>query len=124
MDKKKILIVDDESNIRLLLRRLLQKNYTIIEATDGQEAIDITRSQKPDLVLMDIMMSRVDGYTACTVIKTDPATREIPVVMLTAIGSELNKEFAEKMGASGYITKPFTLSDLLKTIVPLLEVIR
>ena len=121
MDKKKILVADDESNIRLLLRRLLEKDYTIVEATDGQEAIDINRSQKPDLVLMDIMMPRVDGYAACSVIKTDPATREIPVVMLTAIGFELNKDFAKKMGASGYITKPFTLSDLLKIIVPLLS---
>ena len=122
MQKKRILVVDDEPNIRLLLTRMLSNDYTILEATDGQEAIDLAREVKPDLILMDLMMPRMDGYTACSVIKTDPTTRGIPVVMLTVVGFELNKQLAEKVGANGYITKPFALSDIIKTISPLFSV--
>jgi two-component system alkaline phosphatase synthesis response regulator PhoP len=122
MQKKKILIVDDEPNIRLLLTRMLSNDYTILEATDGQEAVDLARDLKPDLILMDLLMPRMDGYTACSVIKTDPTTGGIPVVMLTAVGFELNKQLAERVGASGYITKPFALSDIIKTISPLFSV--
>lgn len=116
MDKKKILIVDDEQSIRLILNRMLEKNYVILEATDGEEAIDIIKEQKPDLILMDLMMPKIDGYTACSKIKSDPATKAIPVVMLTAIGHELNKKFAKEMSADGYITKPFTSQELLDVL--------
>jgi CheY-like chemotaxis protein len=122
MQKKKILVVDDEPNIRLLLTRMLSNDYTVFEATDGQEAIDLARDLKPDLILMDLLMPRMDGYTACSIIKTDPTTRGIPVVMLTAVGFELNKQLAERVGANGYITKPFALSDIIKTISPLFSV--
>jgi CheY-like chemotaxis protein len=122
MQKKIILVVDDEPNIRLMLTRMLSNDYTIFEATDGQGAIDLARDLKPDLILMDLLMPRMDGYTACSVIKTDPTTRGIPVVMLTAVGFELNKQLAERVGASGYITKPFVLSDIIKTISPLFSV--
>lgn len=122
MQRKRILVVDDEPNIRLLLTRMLSNDYTILEATDGQEAIDLARDLKPDLILMDLLMPRMDGYTACSIIKTDPTTRGIPVVMLTAVGFELNKQLAERVGASGYITKPFALSDIIKTISPLFSV--
>jgi CheY-like chemotaxis protein len=71
---------------------------------------------------MDLMMPKMDGYTACSIIKTDPRTAGIPVVMITGIGFELNKQLAEKVGASGYITKPFALSDVIKTISPLFSV--
>jgi len=120
MDKKKILIADDEQSIRLLVRRLLSQNYIVLEASDGEEAIDIARSQKPDLILMDIMMPKVDGYTACHQIKKDQATKAIPVVMLTGVGHELNKKLSFEVGAKGYITKPFSLQDLLDVIGPLL----
>ncbi len=116
MDIKKILIADDESNIRLLVSSMLGKDYTVIEASDGEETIDIARSQKPDLILMDILMPKVDGYTACHAIKTEQATKAIPVVMLTAVGYELNKKLAEEVGADGYITKPFSPRDLLNMI--------
>lgn len=120
MDEKKILIVDDESNIRLLVSSMLSKDYTVLEASDGDEAIDIARGQKPDLILMDILMPKLDGYTACRAIKTDPATKAIPVVMLTAVGYELNKKLAKEVGADGYITKPFTSGELLETVTSLL----
>ena len=116
MDKKKILIADDEANIRLLVSSMLGKDYIVLKASDGEEAINIARSQKPDLILMDIMMPNMDGYTACYTIKKDPVTKAIPIVMLTAIGYELNVKFSQEMGANGYVTKPFSPQDLLDTI--------
>jgi two-component system alkaline phosphatase synthesis response regulator PhoP len=118
MSKKKgtILIVDDEQNIRLLVGNLLGRDYEVLEASNGVEALDLARRQKLDLILMDIMMPSMDGYSACHAIKNDGATSKIPVVMVTAVGQELNKMFATQMGADGYITKPFQLQDLLETI--------
>jgi len=120
MDKKKILIADDEQSVRLLVKRLLSQNYIVLEASDGEEAIDIARRENPGLILMDIMMPKVDGYTACYQIKKDQATKAIPVVMLTGVGHELNKKLSFEVGAKGYITKPFSLQDLLDVIRPLL----
>ena len=117
---KKILIADDEPTIRLTVRRMLDKDYIVLEATNGEEAVDIARGQRPDLILMDLMMPKMDGYTACSEIKADQATNVIPVVILTAVGHELNKKFATEMGAEGYITKPFTTQELVDVIAPLL----
>ena len=116
MHKRKILIVDDELYIRQLVNSALSRDYAVLEASDGEEAIDVTRTQKPDLILMDVLMPNLDGYTACYEIKKDQATRAIPVVMLTGIGHELNKKLAQELGADGYITKPFNLQDLLDTV--------
>ena len=120
MEKKKILVVDDEIHIRLLLRRMLDAEYDVYDARNGKEAIEMARNQKPDLILMDLMMPEIDGYTACSIIKNDPATSDIPVVMLTAVGFDLNRELAMRVGANAYLTKPFSLIDLKKTIDPLL----
>ncbi len=116
MDKKKILIADDELNIRSLVSRMLGKDYIVIEATNGEEAIDIAKRQEPDLILMDLIMPQMDGYTACSSIKTDQATKGIPVVMLTGVGHEFNKKFAREMGADAYITKPFSADELLRQV--------
>ena len=116
MENKKVLVVDDEENVRRLLRSMLGNKYIVLEATDGKVAVDIARSQRPDIILMDLMMPNMDGYTACHAIKQDPATKAIPIVMVTAVGQELNKKLAKEMGASDYITKPFSLRDLLDTI--------
>ena len=116
MDKKKILIADDEVNIRLLVSSMLGKDYIVLKASDGEEAVNITRNQKPDFIFMDIMMPKVDGYTACNIIKKDPVAKATPVVMLTAVGYELNKKLAKEVGADGYMTKPFTSQELLETI--------
>ena len=116
MGKKKILVTDDEENIRLLVSNMLGKHYIVIGASDGKEAVDMAHSQKPDLILMDIMMPRMDGYTACSTIKKDPATKAIPIVMISAIGHELNVKLGQEIGANGYITKPFQLQDLQDAI--------
>ena len=113
---KKIMIVDDEQTIRLLVKRMLGSNYTVLEAKDGQEAIDLTLSQKPDLVIMDIMMPRKDGITALNELKSNQSTRKIPVIMLTGVDYALNKELTERMGAAKYVTKPIRPQDLINVI--------
>jgi len=112
MGKKRVLIVDDEEPIRLLVFSILGKDYIVIEASDGGEAISVAHRQKPDLILMDILMPRVDGYTACYRLKNDAVTKAIPVVMLTGVGFELNEKLSRQLGADGYITKPFSPQEL------------
>lgn len=114
--KKRIIIADDEWHIRQLVKSALGTDYIILEASDGEEAINMARTQKPVLILMDILMPKLDGYTACYEIKNDEATRTVPVVMLTGIGHELNKRLSQEMGADGYITKPFDIQDLLDEV--------
>jgi len=115
-EKKKIVIADDEESIRLLVRSALSNNYTVIEAADGQEAVDAARQQAPALILMDILMPRKDGLQACHEIKTDLTTKAIPVIMLTAIDQELDKKLSTELGADQYITKPFNPQGLMETI--------
>jgi CheY-like chemotaxis protein len=110
--RRKILVVDDEASIRLLASSILSEDYIVLKASDGEEAVSMARSQKPDLILMDILMPKVDGYSACHAIKRDVVTGVIPVVMVTALGQELNQKLAERVGADGYIVKPFSVHDL------------
>ena len=121
MDKKRILIADDEPNIRSIVARMLDKDYVVLEATNGEEAVDIAGREKPDIILMDLMMPQMDGYTACSLIKADQATKMIPIIILTAIDHESNRKFAMEMGADAYITKPFTPQVLADAIGPLLD---
>ncbi|MFU8796974.1 MAG: response regulator [Dehalococcoidia bacterium] len=120
MVKQKILVVDDEQGVRLTVSRMLEDDFVVLEAADGEQAIAMAREEMPSIILMDLMMPKLDGYAACLSIKSDQDTRRIPVVMLTAIGHELNKRFAEEMGADGYITKPFTRESLQKEVRRLL----
>ena len=113
---KKILVVDDEVNIRRMVRGMLGQDYVVLEATDGKKAVELARTERPDLILMDIMMPGMDGYTSLSKIKANPVSKAIPVVMLTAVGFELNVKLSQELGAAGYITKPFTSQDLKNTI--------
>ncbi len=114
---KVILVVEDDPKSLKLIRDLLQiSGFTTIEATDGEKGVELAKSKKPDLILMDIMMPKMDGYAACRTIKTDKATRAIPVVMLTSLDHELNKELSRDMGADGYMTKPVDRQKLLDVI--------
>jgi len=119
--QKKILIADDEATVRALVKRLLSKNYAILEADNGEEAVKMAVNQKPDLILMDILMPKMDGLTACYAIKRNQATKEIPVVMLTAVDYELNRKLSQDvMGAQGYVTKPFNSEALMSMIAKFL----
>ena len=114
---KVILIVEDDPKSLMLARDLLQvSGYKTIEATDGEQGVELAKSKKPDLILMDIMMPKVDGYTACHEIKMDKATKAIPVVMLTSLDYELNKALGKDVGAAEYITKPVDRQKLLDVI--------
>ena len=115
-DKQKILVADEELYIRLLVKDILEPEFTVLEASNGEKAVSITRAEQPDLVLMDILMPKLDGYTACSAIKNNELTKDTPVVMLTGVGHELNKQLSQEMGATAYITKPFNPEDLLDKV--------
>jgi DNA-binding response OmpR family regulator len=118
---KKILVVDDEVDIRNLLRQSLSTNYDIVEASDGIEAVEKATESKPDLIILDIMMPRQDGYKTCLKIKASDDTRNIPVLMLTGVDYELNRKLGEQLGAADYMTKPFMLETLIETVKRLIE---
>ena len=124
MDKKKILVADDEVYVRLLLSSILGKDYSVLEAGDGEEAVHIARTQKPHLILMDVMMPKLDGVGACNILKSAPGTRDIPVIMISALEHELDQQYAMEMGADGYITKPFSsqyLADMVRQFLVIPE---
>jgi CheY-like chemotaxis protein len=120
MGKVILIVEDDPKNLTLTKDLLTISGYDTIEATDGQQGVEVARAKKPDLILMDLMMPKMDGYAAANVLKTDAATKNIPIIMLTAVNYELNKKLATKVGADGYVTKPFTRQELVDAITPFL----
>lgn len=115
-EKKQILIADDDETIRLLVKSVLCNDYGVIEAGDGQEAVEAAKNQKPALILMDILMPEKDGLQACYEIKTNLATKTTPVIMLTAVKNQLDRELSDSLGADEYITKPFSPQGLLEMV--------
>lgn len=113
---KLILVVDDEPAMIYLVRRILAGKHNVIEASDGTQAVVMANSQKPALILMDMMMPKKDGLTACAEIRANPETQTIPIIMLTGVGHELNIKPAGVWGVNKYITKPFKPQDLLDAI--------
>ncbi len=117
MSKKKILIVEDEESLLKLESILLtSKGYEVVGATNGQAALDAVKKERPDLVLLDIMLPEIDGFEVCRRIKKDPDTEQIPVIMLTAKKSREDMARGEKVGADWYITKPFKSAMVIETI--------
>jgi len=115
--RDKILIVDDDERILRVLGDMLTPNgYEVLLARDGAEAIAVARNKQPGLILMDILMPETDGYAACNILKSDEKTKQIPVVMLTAVGYELNKRLSESLNADGYLVKPISVELLLETV--------
>lgn len=114
---QEILIVDDESNIVLSLQFLMrQQGYNVRTAEDGEQAIAALGEQLPDLILLDVMMPRKDGYEVCQLIRQTPKWSHLPVIMLTAKGREIEREKGLAMGADDYITKPFSTSDVVEVV--------
>ncbi len=112
--KKTILIVDDEKMIiNLLTHNLEKEGYNVIEAKDGLEAIDVAQEKKPDLILLDIMLPKLDGLSVCKRIKN---MMNVPILMVTAKDEELDKILGLELGADDYITKPFSVRELLARV--------
>ena len=109
-----ILIVDDEPTIRDMLKHNLKREgYNTIEAEDGAQAVNIALEQKPDLILLDIMLPKLDGLSVCKRIKNH---LNIPVLMLTAKDNEIDKILGLELGADDYITKPFSIRELMARV--------
>jgi CheY-like chemotaxis protein len=116
VDVSKILLVDDDMGLRRLVRLTLGPDYDVIEANDGEEAVEITQREHPDLVFMDIRMPRLSGYEACRRIKENPETANTKVVILTANMSDEDRERGAAVGADGYLTKPYSPLALLAKV--------
>jgi DNA-binding response OmpR family regulator len=114
---RKLLIADDESGIRSLVRMTLERDsYQILEASDGQEAIALAREFRPEVVLLDVMMPGLSGFDVCRALKDDPTTAEATVVLLTAKAQESDRAEGIAAGADDYFTKPFSPIALLRKI--------
>ncbi|MCM8787627.1 MAG: response regulator transcription factor [Candidatus Omnitrophica bacterium] len=114
---EKILIVDDEKNIvRMLDYNLKKEGYQTILAYDGKDALKKIYEQKPDLIILDLMLPLLDGFEVCKILKKDQNTSYIPIIMLTAKNEEVDKLLGFELGADDYITKPFSVKELIARI--------
>ena len=121
MAKNKILLVEDEQAIaKMVKRRLEASDYEVITAIDGQEGLEKARSENPNLIILDLMLPKIDGYKVCGLLKADARYNKIPVIIFTARARESDKKLGEELGADGYITKPFEAQVLLDKINKLL----
>jgi DNA-binding response OmpR family regulator len=113
-----VLIVDDEQHIRLLIEQTLEEledeGVELQTAADGETALDVVRNQKPELVFLDVMMPRLNGFEVCRTIKEDLGLADTTVVMLTAKGQAYDREQGIEAGADRYLTKPFDPDELLE----------
>ena len=122
MAKEKVLIVDDEEHIVELLKfNLLNAGYDVYTANDGIEAVKIAKAEKPSLVLLDLMLPGIDGFDVCKEIKRDNEMKKTSIIMLTAKGEELDKILGLELGADDYITKPFSVRELLARVKAVLR---
>jgi two-component system, cell cycle response regulator DivK len=118
---KILLVEDNEMNRDMLSRRLERKGYTVVIAVDGQQGVDMTLSEKPELILMDMSLPIIDGWEATRRLKADEKTKGIPIIALTAHAMSGDREKALEAGADEYDTKPVELPRLLSKIQALLE---
>jgi DNA-binding response OmpR family regulator len=119
-----VLVVDDEAEIRLLVQRALEKTgYAVETAADGAQALELADAIHPDLVLLDAMLPKVHGFEACRRLRSAPRTRDIPVVMMTAIyrGWRFAQDARDAYGAEDYLEKPFRLDDLLRRVAAAID---
>jgi len=122
MPKKRILVVDDEPELVDMVKMRLEANdYEVITAFDGQKALEVARREKPDFIILDLMLPKMDGYKVCGLLKADTRYNKIPIVMFTAKAQEKDMKLGKEVGADAYITKPFEPEVLLGKVKELLE---
>jgi CheY-like chemotaxis protein len=121
MSRLKILVVDDSATARMLGKAALGREpYEVVVATDGAHAVAVAKQERPNLILMDVMMPGMDGFAACRAIRADEETRDIPVIMVTTRGEPVNVEQGFASGCNDYVTKPMNSIELVTKIKNLL----
>ena len=122
MPNEKILLIDDEPDFVEIVQFFLEANeYQVVTATNGDKVLEKTVEEKPDLILMDIMMPKIDGFAACRILKNNENTKYIPIIMVTAKGNREDIANASRAGANSYIIKPFNLTKLVDILRELLN---
>ncbi|MFP4102867.1 response regulator transcription factor [Coleofasciculus sp.] len=115
---KKVLIVDDEPHIRLLMAQTLEEledeGVEVLIAKNGEEAIETIKTEKPDLVFLDVMMPKMNGFDVCYAVKNNLDIKDVYIIMLTAKGQEFDKEKGQQVGADLYMTKPFDPDEVVE----------
>ncbi len=120
--KKRILLIEDEEDIIItLVFRLEAEGYEVITSLDGDDGLDKAKKEKPDLILLDVMLPKMNGYKVCGLLKGDNRFKNIPIVIFTARAEDADKKQSEEAGADAYITKPFEPPVLLAKIKELLK---
>lgn len=120
--KRRILLVDDEPDlVQMVSVRLTASDYEVVPAYDGQQALDQVKQVKPDLIILDLMLPKLDGYKVCRLLKFDERTKSIPILIFTARAQVEDVTLATECGADAYLTKPFEAKALLGKIQDLLE---
>lgn len=119
---KEILIVDDEPSIVVPIQFLMeQQGYSVLVAENGEDALDVIYKYKPDLILLDIMLPRIDGYEVCEIVRLNPEYRGTKIIFLTAKGREVEIAKGLSLGADAYIVKPFSNTELVAKVKELLK---
>jgi|DewCreStandDraft_5_1066085.scaffolds.fasta_scaffold00026_32 CheY-like chemotaxis protein len=122
MGVKKILLADDDRHLRKLVSATLEGDpeYVVLQASDGAETLEKARREHPDLILLDVSMPHMNGFEVCRQLRADPATADIPIVMLTAAANAADREAGRAAGATDYFVKPFSPLSLLRRVSELL----
>ena len=119
--KKNILLIDDERDlVETVEMSLKSKGYEVVTAFDGEEGLKVALETKPDIVILDLMMPKMNGYQVCWELKNNEVTKDLKVIMLTAKTQESDKFWGYETGADDYITKPFEMAELVKKIAKFL----
>ncbi|MDD3310791.1 response regulator [Pseudodesulfovibrio sp.] len=124
--QKKILIVDDEVHIKMLLEQTLEEledefGVELLTASDGEEGLELIQNERPDLVFLDIMMPKMNGYEVCRIVMEDESLKDVKIILLTAKGQEVDRKQGLELGAKMYMTKPFDPDEILKVSKDLLD---
>ncbi len=113
---KKVLLVDDSMTTLVMESMILHGRYELVKAKDGEEAIELALAERPDLILLDVMMPKLDGFSTCARLRQLEATKHTPIIMVTTRGEEANFERGYSVGCSDYVTKPINAAELLSKV--------